>query len=175
MQDGGEIETGELFGLARPQVRTLGVIASLLGLVEVVERGPDDPVGVHVGLDLLDSLELALATSVSRYDARPQVNLDLRSVADTDTALEVLIRYLNLVGQPPYELRFSTERMPDLDRGMVFTTSSDLDDLRPFTVPGTDGSWASKNFVVVNVVQNCKDSVQQDVVAFYVPASGIIT
>lgn len=110
------------------------------------------------------------ATSVARYGARPEVVVDLRCVNDSDTAREVRNRMLDLWKQPPVEIQFTTERMPDLQRGMVFDFNATLDEVKPYSVPGSDGSWLGKKFVAVRVERRTYPTPHEFVVAFEVPA-----
>ena len=115
--------------------------------------------------------ETAMATSITRYGSRPTLNVDLPYVNDTDTAREIRNRYSSLWKQPPVEVQFNTERMPDLQRGMVFDYDASLDAIKPYTVPGSDGSWLGKKFVAVRVERHSLPTMHQSVVAFEVPAS----
>ncbi len=115
------------------------------------------------------ALEQFMATSVRRYGTRPPLNMALDYVNDTDTAREVRRRFAELWGTPPVEIQFETERMPDLQRGMVFDFDGSLDAVKPFAVPGTDGSWVGKKFVAVRPRRLSLPSPRQSVNAFWLP------
>lgn len=110
------------------------------------------------------------ATSVARYGARPEASIDLTAVNDTDTAREARNRIIDLWSQPPVEIQFATERMPDLQKGMVFDFDATLDEVKPYPVPGSDGSWLGKEFVAVRVERRTFPTPHEFVVAFEVPA-----
>ena len=98
--------------------------------------------------------EQTIATSILRYGPKRQFHRDLTTVSDTDTAREVRNRILALLAEPLLRVSFETERMPDIERGQVFQTDGSLDTEVPFPRPGSDGSWASKKFMVYRVTQN---------------------
>lgn len=111
------------------------------------------------------------ATSVARYGKRPEQVIELATVNDTDTAREHRNRILDLWKRPPVEIRFASERTPDLQRGMVFDYDASLDEVKPFPVPGTDGSWLGKKFVAVRVARKSLPTPNQSVVAFWLPGA----
>jgi hypothetical protein len=115
--------------------------------------------------------EADCATSQARYGKRPLQKFELRAVNDTDTAREVRNRHLDWWKQPPAEIQFQTERAVDFDLGMVMEFDASLDEVQPFPVPGTDGSWSGKQFIVTSIVQHSLPTVHQEVVAFFVPTA----
>jgi hypothetical protein len=115
--------------------------------------------------------ELEVATSIARYGKRPGTVMSLRAVNDTDTAREVRNRNFDIWKQAVVEIQFETERMPDVDLGDVIEFDSSIDDVQPFGVPGTNGSWASKRFIVTSIVQHSLPTVHQEIAAFWDSAS----
>lgn len=109
------------------------------------------------------------ASSVTRFGQQREIQRDLRFVVDTDTAREVRDRIVALSTAPPMRIRFSTESMPDLERGRIFEFDSSMDQVKPYPRPGSDGSWAGKKFVAVEVQQGLAASYHQEVVAYEVP------
>ncbi len=134
-------------------------------------RDWDDGSKWAVGHSPKNDREQDMTASVARYGSRPPLNVELDYVNDTDTAREVRNRLADLWGEVPVEIQFETERMPDLQRGMVFDFDASLDEVKPYTVPGTDGSWAGKKFVAVRVERHSLPTSHQAVVAFEVPAA----
>lgn len=115
--------------------------------------------------------ETRLSTSVSKYGTMTLHQEQLEATNDTDTAREILRRLIVLYDDPPPEIQFTTEHMPDLEAGMVFDFDNSVDQVQKFPVAGTDGSWAGKVFICTHVTQHSEPAEQQEVVAFYVPPS----
>lgn len=109
-----------------------------------------------------------MLASAATYGERPARIRQLAAVFDTDTAREVRNRMADLLAEPPVFLTIQTERCPDIERGMVFETHSSIDEWLPYTVPGSDGSWGSKKFMVFDVQQVLQPTLHQEIVALAV-------
>jgi hypothetical protein len=115
--------------------------------------------------------EQRCAISGDRYGKRTRRTFDLRAVRDTETAREMRNRLLSWWEAPPVEIQFQTERAFDFDLGHIFEFDATLDEVQPFTVRGTDGSWVGKQFIVTGLVRHSVPTSHQELVAFLVPAS----
>lgn len=112
--------------------------------------------------------QTTMQNSVTLYGERPAQVVELPAVFDTDTAREVRNRLVDLVANPPVFGVFLTEKCPNIGRGMVFETHSSIDEWLPYTVPGSDGSWGSKKWLVFNVVKKFQPTMHQEIVALAV-------
>lgn len=125
--------------------------ASLIGQFGL--RDKPSTADVVLGDSPTNSREKTLAGSVARYGARRDVQLDLRAVYDSSTAREVRNRLVALLGRARVSVEFATEKAPDVERGHVIQFDSDLDAALSYPLPGSDGSWVGKSFVVVETEQ----------------------
>lgn len=132
---------------------TLRNCAVLLGFDTV--RDLTGGVQSHLAHCPKNTRELRLAQSVARYGARRLLPVDLPYCKDTDTAREVRNRMIDLFATARPRVAFSSERMPDIERGRVIEFDADWDELKPYTGLGSDGSWAGKKFMVYRVIQHC--------------------
>lgn len=107
----------------------------------------------HLGNTPKGALELPLLASALVNGAKKDTNEELRAVWDTDTAREVRNRIAALLGVPRLTVSFSTYFAPDVQRGRVIAFDGDMDGVLPYPLPGSDGSWVGKRFVVVEVEQ----------------------
>ena len=106
-----------------------------------------------------------LATSAARYGKTRRRRFDLRAVLDTDTARTIRNRVADLVGEPRVIVAFRTEVCPDMEIGRVFAFGASVDALAPYPGAGSDGSWAGKKFVALEVHQNLGTTWDQEIVA----------
>lgn len=107
----------------------------------------------HMGNTPKGSREIALLASAQINGAKKDTTEELRAVWDTDTAREVRNRIVALLGVARLTITFSTNFAPDLQRGRVVGFDSDMDAVLPYPLPGSDGSWSGKRFVVIEVEQ----------------------
>jgi hypothetical protein len=123
----------------------------------------------HTPITPKNSRELTCSTSALRYGKKRQKVIEGRYISDTQTAREVRNRIIAFLAEPPLEIRFPTDRMVDLERGRIFQLSSDWDAVFPCPVPGSDGSWAGKKWVFVEMLDHLMGGMHQEIRAFYVP------
>lgn len=110
--------------------------------------------------------ETRLLTSATLYGPRREVNIQSRAIQRTDTAIALRNRIADLFSAPRTVIRFSTRMAPDIERGHVIEFSNDLDTLVEYPAPGSDGSWAGKPFMVIEVSHaNGPTSLDTDIVA----------
>lgn len=127
--------------------------AAALGFSTLRDQLAGGNVWSWLGASPKGNREQALRTTASRYGARRDTVEDLRAVADTDTAREVRNRIATLLGKPRLTVRFSSDRVCDLERGRVIEFSGDFDAVVKYRNPDSDGTWAGKRFVVVETEQ----------------------
>lgn len=109
--------------------------------------------------------EQTCQTSATRYGRRRRRSWDLRGVHDSETAREVRNRLIDLLAEPRVRIAFRSERIPDMERGRVFSFDSSMDDVKAYPGPGTDGSWAGKKFMAYRVIQNLSPVFETEVEA----------
>jgi len=112
--------------------------------------------------------ESRAAASAATWGEAEALTLPSDYIRQEETAIMYRDRNADLRRQPRMRIQFSTTRMPDIQRGMVFGTAADLDDLDPFSRYGSDGSWASKKFMVLEVHRHCVTSHHDEIVAIEV-------
>lgn len=143
--------------------------SALLGIDAV--RDLTGGVESHLAHAPKNNRETRLTTSAARYGKKRLLKIELPYVNDTDTAREIRNRLVDLYAVPRPNVFFRSERMPDLERGRVIEFSSDFDVLKPYTGIGSDGSWGSKKFQVVRVIQNCGPVFETEVEATEISAA----
>ena len=103
----------------------------------------------------------AEATTALAYTAEERPTIQLPWVRETAVAVDVRDRAFDLFHRaPPIVVRFRTKRAPDLQRMRVVEFDADLDPI--WRYPG--GSWAGRRFWVVEVQQNGRPSLDQEIV-----------
>jgi hypothetical protein len=91
------------------------------------------------------------------------------TIQDTDTAREISLRAFDLFSVSRPKITFASGYVPDLERGRVFEFEANVDELGTYDVPGSDGSWAGKSFLVIEAGQDGPpDSLDTQVVAMQV-------
>lgn len=109
--------------------------------------------------------EADLVAGDDQTGEKAPVQVDGRCLYDTRTALETRNRLIGLLGAPRGTVAFASETVPDLERGDTFQFTADLDSLRAYAVPGTDGSWAGKTFRVIEDRSSFGDAWHSEIVA----------
>lgn len=109
--------------------------------------------------------ERTYADAVARYGHKRELVIDGRATYETDTALDARRRVTDYLTSERLVLRFRTTRCPDLERGRIVELDADVGDLAVYPKQGSDGSWAGKNFMVLEVLQYMGPSYHQEVVA----------
>ena len=105
--------------------------------------------------------ELLLAAGGEAYGFARDLTVNLPAVYDTDTAREARNRYIEWLREPRVVVRFSTWRLPDLQRGQLLRFE-DLDYLGvAYPKRGTNGLWAGRSFRVLSMVQHLDGRLQQ--------------
>lgn len=98
--------------------------------------------------------ETALRAIANLYGPRREMVIEARTITSTGAARSLRNRVVDLLSSPRVMVRFSTMKMPDLERGDVFQFADDVDELLPYPGLGSDGSWIGKRFVVVELSHN---------------------
>ena len=106
--------------------------------------------------------------SADTWGELEELTLPSSYIRQEETAVLYRDRSFDLRSEPRMKIEFPTHRMPDVQRGRVFETDEDLDELGPFTRYGSDGSWADKRFMVTEVVRHNGTAWHDEVVAIEV-------
>lgn len=109
--------------------------------------------------------ELDLALAVSKYGLKRDTQVQLLAVNDSDTAREIRNRLATLLAEPRVTVTFASERIPDMQRGDIFSFQEDMDLVYPFPRVGSDGEWAGKTFMAVELLQHAGPSWHTEVIA----------
>lgn len=109
--------------------------------------------------------ERTLADSVARFGHKREMVIDGRAIYDTDTALDVIRRVIQWLGDQRLILRVPTYGCDDMERGRVIEFKSDLEAHMPYPKDGSDGSWVGKKFMVVEVTQATGPTFEQELMA----------
>ena len=110
-------------------------------------------------------VENDLTAAATAFGQKRDLILDGSAIYDTPTALELRNRLVALLRKPRALVRFSSERLADIERGDVFECDDSIDAIQAFPGPETDGSWAGKRFLVLETHQRFGDSWHTEVVA----------
>jgi len=100
-----------------------------------------------------DDRETIMRARADLYGPRRELNLEARTIQDTDTALALRDRAADLFGART-PLRLTTRMAPDIELGHVIEFGADLDGLAKYPGPGSDGSWIGKRMVVVEAAHS---------------------
>jgi hypothetical protein len=109
--------------------------------------------------------EQAIAALTGATGERPPLRIDGSTIYDHDTAREVRDRATDLLCVNRPECWFPLLSMPDMESGRVFECDASLDELWPYAVEGSDGSWAGKKWQVLDKVQHAAGSYVTEVLA----------
>jgi len=106
-----------------------------------------------VGLAAKGNRGLLCRTSARRYRAKRESAIEGRAIYDTDTALEIRNRMIDIAGIPRVELEVVSYWLTGIDRGEVFTLQANVDPYLPYPDPDSDGSWVGKKMMVMTTEQ----------------------
>ena len=106
--------------------------------------------------------------SADTWGELEELTLPSSYIRQEETAVLYRDRNADLRRQPKMKIEFDTLRMMDAQRGRVFATSADLDDLDPFARYGSDGSWAGKKFMIIERVSRGGTNWHDTIVAIEV-------
>lgn len=119
----------------------------------------------HNGWTPKTDLEKKLVIADAKFGKRKEVTRDARGIYDTLTARALRNRLVTLMSKPRAVVSFASEVLADLRRADVFEFSSDMDEVKPYPVPGSGGSWAGRKFRVLETTQRFGGSWHTEVVA----------
>jgi len=85
------------------------------------------------------------------YGPREENQITADWIRDETTAVQLRDRIFDLSGRPRVLVHLKSYRCPDIRRMQVIQFSSDLDAIVPYPKYGTNGSWAGKSFVVLEI------------------------
>ena len=109
--------------------------------------------------------EAQAAASTAAWGVSNELTVAAEYLRDETEAVWLRNRLFDLQKSPPVYVRFSTLKCPDLQRGRVFSLSSDIDSHVRYPGPGSNGSWAGRKFRVLEVQQRLMAAWHQEVVA----------
>ena len=124
--------------------------SELLGFLPVDAAGG---ISSHTGDFPKTRGEDDLAIAAARWHPKRELNLEARSIYDTDTARELRNRLVDATAKARQTVTLTTDFAPDMERSRVFEFDADMDQVMPYPDPDSDGSWAGKRFVAVSVEQ----------------------
>jgi len=134
----------------------------------------DTPTALYAtGVVVKGNRQAALLASARRYisttatgPARRELLVEARYVYDDDTALELRNRIADLRSVPHPVVSVPLEGVVGIERGEVIEFDGDMDALRTYPDPDSDGSWVGKKLIVVETEQRLgPDSYFTEVVA----------
>lgn len=107
--------------------------------------------------------ETTLADSAAIYGQTREIVIEGRTIYDTETARELRNRLVDWLAIPRIIVRFSTTKMPDVRRGELIRFD-DLDNFGlSFPKSGSDGLWAGRRFMVLQVQQRLGPTFEQEI------------
>ena len=119
---------------------------------------------IHVGRAPRFLHEMTLSDTVALYGAKRPVSVDGRAIYDTATGVELRNRMVGVLGPNRPIVRFPSDVLGDMRIGDVFEMHSDMNTVRPYSRAGSDGSWASKRFRVLEVQPHLGPSNHAEIV-----------
>jgi hypothetical protein len=125
---------------------------------EVVGYARADSVGITIGITHADyqrgSRETSAATFESYYDPREELQITAEWIRDETSAVQLRNRRFDVGGTQRTVCKFATHYMPDVRRMQVIPIDSTVDAKASFSKYGSDGLWAGKSMLVLDVTQN---------------------
>lgn len=109
--------------------------------------------------------ETTAAASRALYGPKTATRIEANFIRDEATAQRLRTRRFDLLSEPRWLVRFRTTKMPDLQRFRTFSFDADMDAHVPFPRSGSDGSWAGKVWLALEIVRNVGPSYFQEILA----------
>ena len=128
--------------------------SSLLGFDTLNDRNFFSGIsGSHAADSPKADRETLLKAARDMHGGKRDFGVEGMTIYDTPTGVELRNRLIDLLAPDRPKVVFTSEYVPDLECGRVVGCEASVDDLRKYGVEGSDGSWAGKRFLVLEIVQ----------------------